>query len=156
MHKSLEQVKEFHEVFNCPVESVPTIKGTPLGDMALVEAEYALLTVRASLREFSKIDNRCQRVALIAEELAELARGLAEGSLTKSLDALADIQYVLDGTTLSIGLHGVIDDAVDLVHASNMSKVGPDGKPIYDEAGKVKKGPNYRPVDLSVLLPESK
>lgn len=66
------------------------------------------------------------------------------------LKELCDILYVVYGTAVSFGWD--IDTAFNRVHASNMSKLGEDGKPIYREDGKVMKGPNYTPPDLEGLV----
>ena len=66
------------------------------------------------------------------------------------LKELCDLQYVLSGFAVTFGLP--FDEAFKRVHESNMSKLGPDGKPIYREDGKVLKGPNYKKPDLSDLV----
>jgi len=63
---------------------------------------------------------------------------------------LADLLYVVYGTAAAYGIP--IDDVYREVHRSNMSKLGPDGKPIYREDGKVLKGPNYTPADIQKVL----
>lgn len=66
------------------------------------------------------------------------------------LKELCDLQYVLSGFVVTFGLP--FDEAFKRVHESNMSKLGPDGKPIYRDDGKVLKGPNYKKPDLSDLV----
>ena len=66
------------------------------------------------------------------------------------LKELCDLQYVLSGFAVTFGLP--FDEAFKRVHESSMSKLGPDGKPIYREDGKVLKGPNYKKPDLSDLV----
>ena len=66
------------------------------------------------------------------------------------LKELCDLQYVLSGFVVTFGLP--FDEAFERIHESNMSKLGPDGKPIYREDGKVLKGPNYKKPDLSDLV----
>lgn len=66
------------------------------------------------------------------------------------IDALTDISYLVEGRFVGIGVPS--DAAFDEVHASNMSKLGADGSPIYREDGKILKGPNYRPPNLAPLL----
>ena len=68
----------------------------------------------------------------------------------KLLKELADLQYVLSGYAVTFGID--LDTAFSLVHHSNMSKLGVDGKPIKREDGKVIKGPNYSPPNLSKLV----
>lgn len=66
------------------------------------------------------------------------------------IDALTDISYLVEGRFVGVGVPS--DAAFDEVHASNMSKLGADGKPIYREDGKILKGPNYCPPNLAPLL----
>ncbi len=93
------------------------------------------------------------RIALIAEELEELKEALEQGSVLETLDALIDLQYVLDGAFLSFGLHDLKETAFAEVHGSNMSKLGEDGKPVVRESdGKILKGPNYYKPNLAQFL----
>lgn len=69
-------------------------------------------------------------------------------------DALTDIEYVTLGAGHAVGVD--LDVTFDEVQRSNMSKLGPDGKPMYREDGKVMKGPNYTPPDLMVAIARSK
>ena len=97
----------------------------------------------------------CQR-NLIVEEFKEFLD--AEGSLfrnhpdaaNEALKELADLVYVCYQYAANMGWF--LDEALDRVHKSNMSKLGEDGKPIYREDGKVLKGPNYRTPDLTDLF----
>lgn len=148
--ETLKNVKEFHELFNCELRDSPEIPDGPHTDKLLV-VHQKLMMLRAYLREFAKEDNRCQRVALDVEELAELTKALADRDLKAILDAGADKDYINCGTMLCYGLGDVFYQACNRVHESNLSKLE-DGKPVYDETGKVKKGKDYKPVDLSDLV----
>ena len=90
------------------------------------------------------------RVDLIKEELEELTKAMDEKDLLEVADALTDILYVTYGAGHAFGIN--LDKCFDEVQSSNMSKLGEDGKPIYNEAGKVMKGPNYFKPDLSKYL----
>lgn len=79
-------------------------------------------------------------------------RAVEDGDLVEVLDALCDIQYVLDGTFLEFGLHDFKLDAMGEVHSSNMSKLGAGGRPVLSEDGKVLKGPDFRRPDLAPIL----
>ena len=81
------------------------------------------------------------RLDLIKEELSELTEALKNKDLLEVADALTDILYVTYGAGHSFGVD--LDSCFDEVQRSNMSKLGEDGKPIYNEHGKVMKGPNY-------------
>ena len=90
------------------------------------------------------------RVDLIKEELEELTKAMYEKDLLEVADALTDILYVTYGAGHAFGIN--LDMCFDEVQNSNMSKLGEDGKPIYNEAGKVMKGPNYFKPDLSKYI----
>ena len=90
------------------------------------------------------------RVDLIKEELGELTKAMDEKDLLEVADALTDILYVTYGAGHAFGIN--LDKCFDEVQRSNMSKLGEDGKPIYNEAGKVMKGPNYFKPDLSKYI----
>lgn len=96
-------------------------------------------------------DEIALRIKLIQEELKEVEEALHSGDLADSLKELSDLQYVVDGLFVVTGLANLKEAAFMLVHQSNMSKLGEDGKPIYREDGKVLKGPNYKPVDKKLL-----
>jgi len=117
-----EIVQEFHEAFGHPVGE----ELPPLGDIDQL--------MRLRLR-------------LLWEEVMEIVEANTKENLLKEL---ADLQYVLSGFAVTFGLP--LDEAFRRVHESNMSKLGEDGKPIYREDGKVLKGPNYQPPDLSDLV----
>ncbi|MCY3986024.1 MAG: nucleoside triphosphate pyrophosphohydrolase family protein [Candidatus Dadabacteria bacterium] len=124
---TLEMVREFHEKFSLPILD----QGSMPSD-----------------------DRKLLRLELLYEELNELENGLnlknydCDQDIVAVLDALCDLQYVLDGAFLELGLHGLKNNAMAEVHRSNMSKLGANGKPIYSKTGKVLKGPNYTPPDL--------
>lgn len=119
---TLDQVKEFHETYGLPVEKAPNI---------------------------SDAKTNALRINLLAEEVDELKEALEANDIVEVLDALTDIQYVLDGAYLSFGLQDLKTKAFDEVHRSNMSKLGEDGQPIRRESdGKILKGPNYFKPDL--------
>ncbi len=123
---TLEQVQEFHETYGLPVLSEPNISDDKTNQL---------------------------RINLIAEELDELKDALKQGDIVETLDALIDLQYVLDGAFLSFGLQHVKEAAFEEVHNSNMSKLGKDGKPIVRESdGKILKGPNYFKPDIRKFL----
>ena len=90
------------------------------------------------------------RIDLIKEELEELTEAMKDENLLEVADALTDILYVTYGAGHAFGID--LDKCFEEVQNSNMSKLGGDGKPIYNEAGKVMKGPNYFKPDLSKYL----
>ena len=90
------------------------------------------------------------RINLIIEELNELKNAINDKNILEVADALTDILYVTYGAGHSFGID--LDKCFDEVQKSNMSKLGEDGNPIYNEAGKVMKGPNYFKPNLSKYL----
>ena len=90
------------------------------------------------------------RVDLIKEELQELEEALKNNDIVEVADALTDILYVTYGAGHSFGIN--LDQCFKEVQRSNMSKLGEDGKPIYNENGKVMKGPNYFQPNLKKFL----
>ena len=92
-----------------------------------------------------KINNL--RYDLIKEELEELKEAMENKDLLEVADALTDILYVTYGAGHAFGIN--LDKCFEEVQSSNMSKLGEDGKPIYNESGKVMKGPKYFKPDLT-------
>tara|TARA_Y100000996_G_scaffold376431_1_gene327808 strand:+ start:580 stop:948 length:369 start_codon:yes stop_codon:yes gene_type:complete len=90
------------------------------------------------------------RLKLIQEELNEFKEAIKNRDIIEVADALTDILYVTYGAGHSFGIN--LDKCFDEVQRSNMSKLGEDGKPIYNEFGKVMKGPNYSKPDLKQFL----
>lgn len=118
-----EMVKEFHEAFGVTNQEKPA---------------------------FPDDDTRSLRIDLINEEFDELIDAENEEDLVEVADALADLCYVINGMALQYGID--LDKCFAEVHASNMSKLGADGKPIFREDGKVLKGPNYFKPNLSPFI----
>ena len=90
------------------------------------------------------------RIKLIEEELQELKDAIKNKDIVEVADALTDILVVTYGGAVAWGLE--IDKCFNEVHRSNMSKLSADGKPIYNEYGKVMKGPNYSPPDIKKFI----
>jgi predicted HAD superfamily Cof-like phosphohydrolase len=119
----LEMVRQFHEAFGVPAYDTPRIPPK---------------------------DRRKLRRKLIREEFKELMRALRKNDLIGIADGGADLNVVICGTMLEYGIN--LDAVLEEVHASNMSKLGADGKPILREDGKVLKGPNYREPNIPEVL----
>lgn len=119
----MEMVREFHEKFGLPISDEPRL---PLWEQAELRRQ------------------------LLDEEFVEYEAASYGFSLEKIADALADMVYVIYGTALVYGIP--LDDVIAEVHRSNMTKLGADGKPIYDERGKVLKGPDYEPPRIAEVL----
>ena len=90
------------------------------------------------------------RISLINEELEELKKAIEDNDVLEVADALTDILYVAYGAGHAFGIN--LDKCFNEVQESNMSKLDSNGKPIYNESGKVMKGPNYFKPDLGKFL----
>ena len=95
-----------------------------------------------------KINNL--RIKLIEEEVKEFKEAMLKKDLKEAADALTDILYVTYGAGHAFGIN--LDDCFDEVQKSNMSKLDGDGKPIYNQDGKVMKGPKYFKPNLEKFL----
>ena len=90
------------------------------------------------------------RYDLIREELEELKEALEKKDIKEVADALTDILYVTYGAGHAFGID--LDKCFEEVQSSNMSKLGTDGKPIFNDKGKVMKGPNYFKPNLNKFV----
>lgn len=136
-------VRQFHEAFDIPIQPQPTIPDAKRVALRrkLIEEEF-----KEVMFEFDVIQGRLHAGLYVAasqvyDDIARLAK------------ELSDLRYVIEGCELEFGLPG--DEVYAEVHRSNMSKLGPDGKPVRRIDGKVLKGPDYFEADvLSVLVIE--
>lgn len=134
MYMSREDVvTDFHDAFGHPVDVEMSQKD--------LEFRYKLL-----FEEFTELKEE------VAAAMADITSYGAVKKKTKErmLKEMADLQYVLSGMAATFGLP--LQVAFVRVHKSNMSKLGPDGKPVFREDGKVLKGPNYAPPDMEDLV----
>tara|TARA_B110001450_G_C17367885_1_gene378408 strand:- start:259 stop:642 length:384 start_codon:yes stop_codon:yes gene_type:complete len=120
---NFNKVKTFMETFNQEVKTEPSF----------------------STDQINKL-----RYDLIEEELGELREAIENKDLLEVADALTDILYVTYGAGHAFGID--LDKCFQEVHSSNMSKLDKNGKPIYNESGKVMKGPNYFKPNLVKFL----
>lgn len=120
---NFEKVKEFHTAFEVEMPKEPTWPKTKLKKL---------------------------RMRLIREETREVRDAIKNKDIVNLAKELADLLYVVYGFGESIGID--LDKVFAEVHASNMTKLGEDGKPIRREDGKVLKGPNYRPADIESII----
>ena len=120
---NFEMVGDFMEAFGQEVLSEPTLPGFNLSAL---------------------------RLDLITEEVQELQDALDNRNMLEIADALTDILYVVYGAGHAFGID--LDDCFHEVHRSNMTKLGPNGRPLYREDGKVLKGENYEPPNLGQFI----
>lgn len=123
---SLDMVAEFHEVFEQPDLATPCLTNQAVNEL---------------------------RIALLREELRELEEAIEARDPVAVLDALTDLQYVLDGAYISLGFAPWKQAALEEVHRSNLSKLW-DGEVRKFPNGKVMKSPSYRAPDLKKVLDE--
>jgi len=100
--------------------------------------------------EFPDNDTIALRLELIEEEVRELREAIGNADIVEVADALTDILYVTYGAGHAFGIN--LDKCFEEVQASNMSKLGKDGKPIYREDGKVLKGPDFFEPNLKQFV----
>lgn len=152
----LEYVGEFHETFEIDEPAEPCLPGlTP-------EVGRHLELAAAHIRQASQyLHSKCElwgkapplmRGHLMAEELAEFLEAMASGDLASTLHELIDCEVVQKGSVRSLGLTAIYPDGQVAVHNANMSKLGPEGKPLKNEAGRILKGPNFKKADLTPLF----
>jgi predicted HAD superfamily Cof-like phosphohydrolase len=127
MKKQLESVEKFHNAFGQENGESPRL---------LTHAEFDL------------------RHSLMKEENDEYLDACAAKDLVEVADALGDQLYILCGTILKHGMQHVIEDVFDEIQASNMSKLGEDGKPVLRADGKIMKGINFFRPDLTKFIKE--
>ena len=131
--------------------------------LALInENNEVLISLRKNRKEYNdyweypggKVENgetlEQALVREIKEELNELKEAMSNKDLVEVADALTDLLYVTYGAGHAFGID--LDKCFNEVQNSNMSKLGEDGKPIYNEFGKVMKGPNYFKPDLNKFV----
>lgn len=125
MKKQIEAVEKFHNAFGQDNGESPRL---------LSHGDYNL------------------RHSLMKEENDEYLDACAAKDLVEIADALGDQLYILCGTILRHGMQHIIEEVFDEIQASNMSKLGEDGKPVFREDGKILKGPNFFRPDLTKFI----
>lgn len=139
---SYERVREFHETFGHPVSETPVVPddGRVMLRLELIREEFAELLEASGFKDAA---HEIRAVYLNPDEdYSPDIVGIA--------DALGDLDYVVNGSALE---HGIpLPEVTAEIHRSNMTKLGPDGKPIYREDGKILKGKDYEPPQLEAVL----
>lgn len=145
--RSLDLVKEFHETFDQPVLDEPRLDDEGVNQLRLALLLEELVELGDALGYRLVYDGSQGKIAFADS-------GCPTVSVVGALDALTDLQYVLDGTYLSLGFGKYKDEALKEVHSSNMSKKWPDGSVRKHPNGKVWKPDTYREADLDRVLSE--
>ncbi len=139
------QVRQFHEVYNQPVYEHPNVPAANRIDLRLN------LIVEEVLELLSAAGVVSSEVEFLSDMFAKaLVRRTGGFDLVEVADALADIAYVVEGMNLELGINS--EAVLAEVQRSNLSKLDPEGNPVYNMDGKVIKGPNYSPPDLNKVL----
>ena len=125
-----QALTQFHQAFGHPV------------------GEHKITEDTDKLRAFLEL-----RKTLVREETEELCEALDLRDEENIIKEAADLLYVTVGTLVGLRGYGAVEEAFKAVHESNMSKLGPDGKPVYREDGKIIKGPNYKAPDMKPFSP---
>lgn len=139
-------VTEFHEVYGHPIR--PT--DNPTVDYDRIHMRYALIA-----EEFAELTGAIYgpQARRIIEDRIALVQGYSDHrtrDVVETADALADMVYVIYGMALESGIP--LDDILEEVQRSNMSKLGEDNKPIYRADGKILKGPNFSEPNIKKIL----
>lgn len=147
-----EHVREFHEKFGHPVHQQPNIPETKIVKLrlALILEEFIELTEACVNLDTENSKTALSLLTKAEEALKHLSDADMDVDLVEVADALTDINYVTYGAGHCFGVD--LDACMQEVQRSNMSKLGEDGKPIYNEQGKIMKGPHYSQPDLAAVL----
>lgn len=142
---SYERVREFMEKFGHPVYDEPQLIGDQLWEvmrLELIREEFCELLDALGYEDSA---NEIRAVYLNPDEDYAGRRDIVAAA-----DALGDLEYVVNGAAIGMGIN--LPEVVEEIHRSNMTKLGPDGKPIYREDGKILKGEDYEPPNLIDVL----
>ena len=126
MKDKIKAVQEFHEAFK--------------------------IGYRDSLKADLGLAKNTLRFDLMKEENEEYLEAAKNNDIVEVADALGDMLYILCGTIIEHGMQHKIETVFEEIQRSNMSKLGEDGKPTYNESGKVMKGPKYFKPDLTKFI----
>lgn len=170
------KVREFHETFGHPVRALPKLDVPHKAlRLALIQEEHSELSDAVADQDFVEIVDALGDIDYVAhgaaltfgiqldtiirrvehldqrpldEEMYFLAKGFEENNIDEVAISLANISVIVHKMADTLGVD--LDRIIEIIHASNMSKLGEDGKPIYNEVGKVQKGPNYFPPTVKI------
>lgn len=147
-----EQVKAFHVAFKLPVGIRPGL--APFADkertLMLPHLRNCIQTLESTCKIEGTVGLRALRIKLLLEEVAEYVQAEVDNDIIAISDALTDIHYIAAGTEVAYGIPG--EAVFNYIHANNMSKLGPDGNPIYRADGKVIKPDNWVAPDVAKFL----
>jgi predicted HAD superfamily Cof-like phosphohydrolase len=157
MKTSIDMVKEFNDSFEIEYPKSPTAEENLENLKHLKDLNFCTSTLETCGQTLNMIaaNHKSQsvlRLQLITEEVAELSRAVIDKDIVAIYDALVDIQYVLDGAFLYFGLYDLKQKGLEEVHASNMSKLDKEGRPIKSSSGRVVKSPEYVAPNLAKFL----
>lgn len=152
---TFEQVTEFHRVFGHPIENAPLtpdVSQMKFRARFLLEETVELIQALGARHEGNQHLRRAVDLIERAREQISMAKDYEfnDVDLVEVADALGDLDYITSGAALTFGIP--LPEVVAEIHRSNMSKLGADGKPIYNDEGKAQKGPGYFKPQLELIL----
>jgi len=149
-----QQVASFHDFYGAPIADEPSPTASHMSDERIglrlgliVEEVQELLQDGFGIKTDITYDVGTDE---IFDDITTAVKASSQRNTVGAADALGDISYVVDGFALELGFN--LDEVIDEIHASNMTKAGEDGKPIYREDGKVLKGPFYTKPNIEKVI----
>lgn len=147
----IEKVEEFHNLCRVATPEEISIELQDYEKELLKHTRTCLLNCYKAFARAHRLTNVDLRIKLIIEELNELVTALLNGDKIETLDALCDLEYVLNGAILSLGYSKIFSRAFAEVHRSNLAKTI-DGAIIKDESGKILKPDNWEKPNLAQFI----
>lgn len=138
--RSYDMVREFMDKFGHPVYDTPK---------QIEDADWLHMRLELIREELGELYEACGYETSEWDEVVPV-RQMDSTDVVGAADALGDLDYVINGMALGMGIN--LPAVTHEIHRSNMTKLGPDGKPIYREDGKVLKGEDYEPPNLEEVL----
>lgn len=143
-------MREFHERFALTVRDQPTVPPVSESRLRLRLIVEELVELACALHGLRESDGAADRMMAALDVELTCAVGDGNADLTAVAAELADLLYVANGAAMHVGIDP--DAAVEAKHRSNLSKLGPDGRPVLRADGKVLKGEKFCPPDFSAVL----
>ncbi len=148
--RSIELVREFHEAFGVECADAPTPSTNAVRVLRVMLIAEELVELCDALAITLRIDTGRQANRFKAFSYGGSDSEPTDIDMAEVADALADLDYVIQGSNLAFGIPAA--EVTAEVHMANMSKLGSDGKPVLLPSGKITKGPMYTPPDVARVL----
>lgn len=148
------QVQVFHALYDCPMADTTDENISHMDDDRIgLRLSLILEEAKELLRDGFGVDTEFTFYTEGGEEFDSVTEAVKHASYrnpVEAMDALGDLSYVIDGFAIEIGAN--LDEVINEIHASNLTKLGENGKPIYREDGKVLKGPDFTKPNLNAIV----